>query len=151
MTVMCQFGEEIQEASCVLVYREYGDETLVVVEYPQNSTVFPVTVTVDHPGDYTFAIFGKRSFEFDQKPMETRRMQVNGATPSSPPSSPPSTPSTSVPPPGIFCWELNYHFCLFLIRERKSGRVGSYCWCYGDSNSDYNCRGVDWCTSLDNI
>ena len=96
MTVVCQFKGDIEEASCVLVYLEYDNKTLVVVkEYPQ-STDFPVTVTVDRSGVYTFAIFGKSSSYFDQKPVKTKRMQVNGTTPSSPPSL-----STLVSPPGI--------------------------------------------------
>ena len=63
----CEFKEGIEGASCVLVYREYGNETLVVVEYPQNSTVFPVTLTVDSGQWYTVESpnnghFGTRHF-----------------------------------------------------------------------------------------
>ena len=82
---MCQFKESITEASCVLVYREYGSKTLVVKEYPQN-TDFPVTHTVDHPGDYTFAIFGKSNSNFDQIPIATERSLPPGTRPSSPSS-----------------------------------------------------------------
>ncbi|CAI8038558.1 hypothetical protein GBAR_LOCUS21502 [Geodia barretti] len=46
VNVRCEFKEGIEGASCVLVYREYGNKTLVVEEYPQN-TVFPVTLTID--------------------------------------------------------------------------------------------------------
>ncbi|CAI7992188.1 hypothetical protein GBAR_LOCUS937, partial [Geodia barretti] len=35
--IRCEFKEGIEGASCVLVYREYGNKTLVVEEYPQNT------------------------------------------------------------------------------------------------------------------
>ena len=113
MTVTCLFKGDIEGASCVLVYREYSNKTLLVVEYPP-STVFPVTVTVDRLGVYTFAIFGKSSSYFDKTPVKTKKMQVNVATPSSPPS------LSTVSPPGIFCRELDYHCCLFILLERES-------------------------------
>ncbi|CAI8038559.1 hypothetical protein GBAR_LOCUS21502 [Geodia barretti] len=47
VNVRCEFKEGIEGASCVLVYREYGNKTLVVEEYPQN-TVFP-----SHKGGYS--------------------------------------------------------------------------------------------------
>ena len=69
INITCQFREGIEGASCVLVYREYGSETLVVVEYPQN-TDFPVTLTVgDDLEKYTFAIFGKRGSDIDGRPI----------------------------------------------------------------------------------
>ena len=80
MNVTCEFKEGIEGASCVLVYREYGNKTLVVEEYPQN-TVFPVTLTVD--GDlekYTFALFGKDGSSFDERPIIARRMNVTETT-----------------------------------------------------------------------
>ena len=67
-------------ASCVLVYRECGNNTIVVKEYPQN-TVFPYTVAVD--GDlenYTFAVFGRNNSYFDERPILTTRFEVTGAT-----------------------------------------------------------------------
>ncbi|CAI8033357.1 hypothetical protein GBAR_LOCUS18817 [Geodia barretti] len=68
--VNCKFKEGIDGASCVLVYREYGNKTLVVEEYPKN-IVFPVTLTVD--GDqYTFAVFGKSSFDLEERPIAVR-------------------------------------------------------------------------------
>jgi hypothetical protein len=80
VTIRCEFKEGIEGASCVLVYREYGNKTLVVEEYPQN-TVFPVTMTVD--GDlenYTFAIFGKGGSSFDERPIIAGRVNVTETT-----------------------------------------------------------------------
>jgi hypothetical protein len=71
------------------VYREYGIETLVVVEYPQ-TTIFPVSVTVG-PGNYTFCIFGKNSTHLDRIP-STAEMEVITEL-----ASPPTTE------PGIIC------------------------------------------------
>ena len=81
----CEFKEGIEGASCVLVYREYGDETLVVVEYPQNSTVFPVTLSVGSGQYYTFAIFGKHGSNLDQRPIVMRHVQVIRTTPTATP------------------------------------------------------------------
>ena len=52
-----------------MVYREYGNKTLVVEEYSQNS-VFPVYFTVDHRNEtkYTLAVFGKNGSDIDKKP-----------------------------------------------------------------------------------
>ena len=52
------------EASCVLVYREYGNPMLRVAEFPQ-----PITLNIDRPEDYTFAIFGKNgATEIEEEP-----------------------------------------------------------------------------------
>jgi hypothetical protein len=78
--IECMLKDDIVGASCVLVYRECGNNTIVVKEYPQN-TVFPVPVTVD--GDlenYTFAIFGRNSSYFDERPILTTRLEVTRAT-----------------------------------------------------------------------
>ena len=56
----CEFSEVYPEASCVLVYREYGSPLLTVVDIPQLFD-FPVSITVDNPENYTFALFGKDS------------------------------------------------------------------------------------------
>ena len=90
--IRCEFKEGIEGASCVLVYREYGNKTLVVEEYPQN-TVFPVTLTVG--GDqYTFAVFGKNSFDLEERPIVTRNVQITRTT---------TTPQTEVTSSGMFC------------------------------------------------
>ena len=95
--VTCEFKEGIEGASCVLVYREYGDETLVVVEYPQNSTVFPVTLTVGSGQYYTFAIFGKHGSDLEERPIVMRHVQVIRTTPTATPP-----PPTAVTNSGIF-------------------------------------------------
>ena len=80
VNVTCVFKERIEGASCVLVYREYGNKTLVVEEYPQN-TVFPVTLTVgDDLEKYTFAIFGKGGTSFDERPIIAGRVDVTETT-----------------------------------------------------------------------
>ena len=69
VTIRCEFKEGIEGASCVLVYREYGNKTLVVEEYPQN-TVFPVTLTVGADlQNYTFALFGQSNSDIDERPI----------------------------------------------------------------------------------
>ena len=87
--ISCEFKEGIERASCVLVYRKYGNKTLVVKEYPQN-TVFPVTLTVDgDPENYTFAIFGKRGSDIDERPIVEGRVRI----PTTLSTSPTRTPS----------------------------------------------------------
>ena len=58
--VDCQFTETHPKASCVLVYREYDSPLLTVIDIPQFLD-FPVSVTVEYPENYTFALFGKDS------------------------------------------------------------------------------------------
>ena len=66
MTVDCEVTAGYPEASCVLVYREYGNSTLTVIEFPQ----LPKTLTVNRPENYTFAIFGKNgASEIEEKPI----------------------------------------------------------------------------------
>ena len=92
MIISCKFKEGIERASCVLVYQEYGNKTLVVKEYPQN-TVFPVTLTVDgDPENYTFAIFGMRGSDIEKIPIFEGRVRT---TPSI---------SPSITPAGIYVW-----------------------------------------------
>ena len=93
----CEFEEGIEGASCALVYREYGNKTLVVVEYPQNSTVFPMTLTVDSGQYYTFAIFGKHGSDLEERPIVMRHVQVIRTTPTATPP-----PPTAVTNSGIF-------------------------------------------------
>ena len=89
VTIRCVFKEGVEGASCVLVYREYGNKTLVVEEYPQN-TVFPVTLTIDDDLEkYTFALFGQSNSDIDGRPIVTRKLQVSAS---------PSTPSPTVVP-----------------------------------------------------
>ena len=58
--VDCQFTETHPKASCVLVYREYDSQLLTVIDIPQFFD-FPVSITVEYPENYTFALFGKDS------------------------------------------------------------------------------------------
>ena len=58
MIVNCAVANGYPEASCVLVYREYDNTTLTVREYSQFSQL-SITLSVDKPESYTFAIFGK--------------------------------------------------------------------------------------------
>ena len=73
------------ESSCVLVYREYGNTTLTVIEYPHSSE-FPVNVTVDNPERYTFAIFGKNGTDIESEPVIAVRLEAikTPPTPTSP-------------------------------------------------------------------
>ena len=72
--IECEFKEGIERASCVVVFRDDGNKTLIVKEYPQN-TVFPITLTVDgDPKNYTFAIFGKRGTVIDERPIVEGRV-----------------------------------------------------------------------------
>ena len=54
----CEFSEVAEEASCVLVYREYDSPLLTVVDIP-HLLHLPVSLTVDSPENYTFVLFGK--------------------------------------------------------------------------------------------
>ena len=74
--IECEFKEGIERASCVVVFRDDGNKILIVKEYPQN-TVFPVTLTVDgDPKNYTFAIFGKRGTDIDERPIVEGRVSI---------------------------------------------------------------------------
>ena len=66
VTVDCKVANGYPEASCVLVYREYDNTTLTVRDYSQFSQ-FSMTLSVDKPENYTFAIFGKNS-EIEEHP-----------------------------------------------------------------------------------
>ena len=56
VVIDCEFAETSPQASCVLVYREYGSPLLTVADLPQ---LFPVSITVASPENYTFALFGR--------------------------------------------------------------------------------------------
>ena len=58
VTVDCATADGYPEASCVLVYREYGNSTLAVRDFP-HLRLLSLTLTVNRPENYTFAIFGK--------------------------------------------------------------------------------------------
>ena len=68
MIVDCAVANGYPEASCVLVYREYGNTTLTVRDYSQFSQL-SITLSVDKPENYTFAIFGKNGVsEMEEHP-----------------------------------------------------------------------------------
>lgn len=85
VTVDCEFEESVEDGvSCVVVFREYGNKTIVVEEYHQN-TVFPVSLTVSDSLNYTFAVFGKNDSSFDHEPIRTKKIfQTSTATHPSP-------------------------------------------------------------------
>jgi hypothetical protein len=68
--IYCKFKQGVGNASCVIVYQtNVGEDMLIVLEYSHQSTEFPVVInTVDDPRRYTFAIFGKNSTHFDERP-----------------------------------------------------------------------------------
>ena len=82
--LFCEFEDNIEGAPCVLVYRQYDSDVLVRKEYPHNF-MFPVTVPVSNLTSYTFAVFGKRGDEIDERPfmsmcnMEKGKTSVIGA------------------------------------------------------------------------
>ena len=85
MTVDCKVANGYPEASCVLVYREYDNTTLTVREYSQFSQ-FSMTLSVDKPENYTFAIFGKNG-EIEEHPAYiVKSSTVDQPLPSQPPS-----------------------------------------------------------------
>ena len=68
VTVDCAVAAGYPEASCVLVYREYGNSTLTVRDFPL-LPVFSIKLPVNTPDNYTFAIFGKNGdSEIEEKP-----------------------------------------------------------------------------------
>ena len=64
----CEFSETYPQASCVLVYREYDSPLLTVVDIPQLFE-FPISITVDSPENYTFALFGKDGVRLAEDPL----------------------------------------------------------------------------------
>ena len=93
--ITCQFSNVYSESSCVLVYREYGNRTLTVIEYP-HSTEFPVNVTVDNPERYTFVIFGKNGDIIDEEPAIAVKLPTVATV--TPPTTVTPTPTT----PGMY-------------------------------------------------
>ena len=73
----CEFSETYPQASCVLVYREYDSTLLTVVDIPQLFE-FPVSITVDSPENYTFALFGKDGALMDEKPLVCVKFNDSG-------------------------------------------------------------------------
>lgn len=79
VNVTCEVSDEYPKASCVLVYREYNNTHVTVREYDQ-STEFPVTISVDTTEDYTFAVFGKNGEDgIEAEPVVTMKGQIHVA------------------------------------------------------------------------
>ena len=73
IVIDCEFSEVYPEASCLLVYREYGSPLLTVVDIPQLFD-FP-----DNPENYTFALFGKNgATSLDEEPLVFTRFSDSG-------------------------------------------------------------------------
>ena len=116
--VTCELPAGYPEASCVLVYREYGNTTLGVRVYNGN-TIFPITISGQN---YTFAVFERRSDRhIDRIPVASKTIVFNDTgianvifeanrLPEKPSLSPSPSPVTSPPRPGKY--------------------IGSYCVCY---------------------
>ena len=65
----CEFSEGYPQASCVLVYRQYDSAVLKVVDISQLFD-FPVSITVESPENYTFALFRKDGeIGLDEEPL----------------------------------------------------------------------------------
>ena len=74
VTVKCHPDDET--ASCVVVYRAYGNSTLNVVDKVDSLTVALET------GNYTFAIFRRTSdSDIDERPFISRMIVVDGTSP----------------------------------------------------------------------
>ena len=76
--VECVFEDE-EGVSCVLVYREYGSETISVEECHK----FPMSVDVGDPDKYTFAVFGKSGNNIDERPIMSGRAVPATTSPTS--------------------------------------------------------------------
>ena len=77
--VECEFKDNIEGASCVLVYEQYDSDMLIIKEYFLNF-MFPATVTVSNVTSYTFAVFGKRGDQIDERPFMSSYIE-KGMTP----------------------------------------------------------------------
>ena len=79
----CEFAKECVLASCVLIYCEYGDASLTVIDYNRATTVFPVSVSVDQPENFTFALFGRNcKGEIEERPAIQLKFDAMTTSPS---------------------------------------------------------------------
>ena len=98
--VTCDIPEEYSDISCVLVYREYGNKTLVVEEYSNNDE-FSIHIPVNKSGGiYTFAVFGKNGSIIDEMPTTTVTYMVNAPMATLSPTT--SMPHPTVAGPGMY-------------------------------------------------
>lgn len=89
--INCEFEEDVQNASCLLLYRDCTTQLLEFVEYHHINTTFPVNVSVENPEQTTFAILGRNLTLFDEEPIVTKHFPVSVS--SSPSTIPPSVAS----------------------------------------------------------
>ena len=66
--IFCSFKDIAGDVSCVLVYREYGNTTITVREFPKNEKTWSISITDSEK--YTFAVFGKNGSDIDQRPID---------------------------------------------------------------------------------
>ena len=87
MIIDCTFANiSLEEPSCVLVYREYDNSTLIMRPFYKSNTSFPVSITIDNPEgkNYTFAIFGRDgSTNIDRIPLTSTRVMFETTDPTS--------------------------------------------------------------------
>ena len=69
LTVEIKCDPEEQRASCILVFRAYGNSTLNCVE------TFPDTVILDPNRNYTFALFKRQNNITEERPFFTKFVQ----------------------------------------------------------------------------
>ena len=150
VTIRCEFKDGIEGASCVLVYREYGNKTLVVEEYPQN-TSFPVTLTVgDDLEKYTFALFGGSNSDIDGRPIVTRKLQVSASPSTQSPTVVPTVTATGNTHDYCSVRLVSLLFtCLCFLSTSQVQLDSSFhtstdyeysCWSYCDWSCDGNCE-----------
>ena len=82
LTFVCDFYK-VQNASCILVGRKYGNKTLLFWEMTSDP------VHIDSYGNYTFSVFGKNNTQIDEVPIITKKISIiashaPGATPTAP-------------------------------------------------------------------
>ena len=76
MTIDCKFAVNCPLALCVLIYREYNSSTLTVIDY-NPTTEFPISITVDQPEKFTFAIFGINCIgEIEEMPATSLKLEA---------------------------------------------------------------------------
>ena len=99
--VDCKVANGYPEASCVLVYREYDNATLIVTELAHS--ILSITLNIDRPEIYTFAIFGRNgNSEIAEHPAFIVKFK---------------TPSNMDQPPGkyILYWHIYSYIIIVMI------------------------------------
>jgi hypothetical protein len=88
VTITC---EAYSGASCILVYREFGSESLAVMEIP--TTTATTTFTMEGLEKYTFAVFGKSGDNIDERPLVAKKHSEQRQPPTITQQIPPDKPS----------------------------------------------------------